>query len=229
VSRLDPSGPDQSDAVHQATDLTVRPGCWPVPHIAVPFRSDMAAVVDGAAAGCPAWPLPQCPHAPAAVAGSAVPGRAGSRCPAGHVRCPRLRTAGIRRLRRPGPLDQRRRAQRARRCRGAGTAAAGPPHSCRRRPRPPWTPRPAGGVRVVAGWTLRQCPLSAAVSGTGRGSGRLPGVRTVGCPPRTPPHACGVGGYRNRSPGRRPLDGCRHRRDARASWRPSRSPSWART
>jgi hypothetical protein len=41
--------------------------------------------------------------------------------------------------------------------------------------------------------------------------------------------ACGVRGYRNRSPGQRPPAGCRHRRSARAIWRCSRSPSWART
>jgi len=41
--------------------------------------------------------------------------------------------------------------------------------------------------------------------------------------------ACGVRRYRNRSPGRRPLDGCRHCRYARASCRWRRSPSWART
>jgi hypothetical protein len=69
LSRPDPSGTDQIDAEHQATDLAVRQGCWPVPHLAVPFRSDTAAVADGAAAGCPAWPLPRCPHAPAAVVG----------------------------------------------------------------------------------------------------------------------------------------------------------------
>jgi hypothetical protein len=57
------------DVEHQPTDLVVRRGCWPVPHNAVPFRSDMATVADWSAAGCPAWPLPQRPNAPAVVAG----------------------------------------------------------------------------------------------------------------------------------------------------------------
>jgi hypothetical protein len=33
--------------------------------------------VDGAAAGCPAWPLPRCPHTPAAVAGVRSAGACG--------------------------------------------------------------------------------------------------------------------------------------------------------
>jgi hypothetical protein len=41
--------------------------------------------------------------------------------------------------------------------------------------------------------------------------------------------ACGVRRYRNRSPGWRPLDGCRHCRYARASCRWRRSQSRART
>jgi hypothetical protein len=49
------------------------------------------------------------------------------------------------------------------------------------------------------------------------------------CPPGTLPQSAGVRCYRNRSPARRPLEGCRYRRDAWASWRPSRSPSWRRT
>src|SRR4029453_11642280 len=31
------------DVEHQPTDLAVSRTCWPVPHIGVPFRSDMAA------------------------------------------------------------------------------------------------------------------------------------------------------------------------------------------
>ena len=52
-------------------------------------------------------------------------------------------------------------------------------------------------------------------------------VWTARCPMRTLPRL-GVH-YRNRSPGRRPLVGCSHRRYARASWRWRRSRSWART
>jgi hypothetical protein len=58
------------------------------------------------------------------------------------------------------------------------------------------------------------------------------GLSGRGCPPRTLAAASGrcgspgvSAGYRKRSPARRPLDGCRHRRYARTSWRCSRSPS----
>jgi hypothetical protein len=71
--------------------------------------------------------------------------------------------------------------------------------------------------------TLWQCPRCVRTAAAWRW---CPDGR---CPPRTPPQPAGVRGYRNRSSGRRPLDGCRHRRDARASWRCSRSPSWPRT
>jgi hypothetical protein len=40
-----------------------------------------AVLVDGSAASCPAGLLPQCPHDPAAVAGSASPGGPNDRCP----------------------------------------------------------------------------------------------------------------------------------------------------
>jgi hypothetical protein len=91
-------------------------------------------VVDGPAAGCPAWPLPQCPHALRRSRVSAVPGRAGSRCSAGRVRCPGIRTAVLRWLRRPGQLTSAdEQIRHAWSCRGAATAAAGPPLSCRSR------------------------------------------------------------------------------------------------
>jgi len=62
VSRPDPSGADQIDVEHQATDLAVSRASWQVPHIGVPFRSDMAAgwwtillpaVQRGRCRGCP--------------------------------------------------------------------------------------------------------------------------------------------------------------------------------
>ena len=208
LSSPDRSGADQIDAEHQATDLAVMRGCWPVPHIAVPFRSDMAAMVDGSAAGCPAWTLPQCPHAPAEVVdvrragacGLPVSGRPRPVSARPDSRSPPAAS--------PGPLDQRRRASATcARCRRAGTAAAGPPQSCPSRPGSR-TPRP------VSGWLRNRTPrtrwLSAAASGT------AVGVRTVGwCPDgwvsaADTSAACGVRGYRNRSSGRRPLDGCRH-------------------
>jgi hypothetical protein len=60
---------------------------------------------------------------------------------------------------------------------------------------------------------------------------RPPGdaVRTAGVRRGHRRRLRGGRGYRKRSPARRPLDGCRHRREAWASWRPSRSPSWPRT
>jgi hypothetical protein len=43
VSSPDPSGADQIDVEHQATDLAVSRAWWPVPYIGVPFRSDTVA------------------------------------------------------------------------------------------------------------------------------------------------------------------------------------------
>jgi hypothetical protein len=144
-----------------------------------PFRSDMAAVVHGSAAGCPVRLLPQCPHALPRSPVSAVPRRAcsrasgrprpvstrpDSRCPAGCVR-----TAGIRRPRGPGLLTSAdEQAQPARRCRRAGTAAAGPPPSCRSRPGRR-TPLP------VSGWLRNRTPPDAvAVRCRFRNRGRCP-------------------------------------------------------
>jgi hypothetical protein len=86
---------------------------------------------------------------------------------------------------------------------------------------------PDQGVRRTAG--CRRPVDTAAVSAVRPARRRL-AMRPDGwCPPRTPSPPAGVRCYRNRSPARRPLVGCRHRRYARASWRPSRSPSWPRT
>ncbi len=129
--------------------------------------------------------------------------------------------------------------QAARRYRGAGVAVAGPRRSCRSRPTAGHCGRWRGGCGTERRGRLG-CPLlrpeprslsAGSVSGRLVSKGRCPdGWCPDGrCPPRTLPQPAGVRGYRNRSPARRPLDGCRHRRYARASWRPSRSPSWART
>jgi hypothetical protein len=104
LSRPDPSRADQSDAEHQATDLAVWPWrCWPMPHLAVPFRPDMQAAVTGSAAGCPARrcrsvrvPMPQSRV-------STVPATCGLRVSAGRVRCRTIGPAHVCRLRRPGP------------------------------------------------------------------------------------------------------------------------------
>jgi hypothetical protein len=155
-------------------------------------------VVDSSGAGCPAWPLPQCPHSLRQSRVSAVLRCAGCRCPAGRLRCPRGRTAGIHRQRRPGPGDQRGRASAtcaalpSRRNGGRGSAP-----SCRSRPgdRTPrvgiWVaaePDTADALAVRCCFRNRgRCPDGWPVSG------RLAGVRTVGrcpdgwCPPRTLP------------------------------------------
>jgi hypothetical protein len=111
VSRPDRSGADQIDAEHQATDLAVRRACWPVPQPCSPVPVGhgcgggrcccrLSSVAAAAVSACPCRGrgCPQCR------------GRAGSWCPAGRVRCSRVRTAGTSRPRRPGPLDQRKRA-----------------------------------------------------------------------------------------------------------------------
>jgi hypothetical protein len=78
-------------------------------------------------------------------------------------------------------------------------------------------------VRLRPSGRLRQYPVSGD-------TGELrPGVRTRGCPPRKLPQSAGVRCYRKRSPGRRPLVGCSHRRQARRSCRASRSRSCSRT
>jgi hypothetical protein len=130
--------------------------------------------------------LPQCPHAP--CRGRGYPQCQGVRAPGLRqaasgvrpvsARCPRVWTAGICRARRPGPLDQRRRASATcARCRRAGTAAAGLPPSCRSRPGSR-TPRPVDTHRL-RNRTPRTLWLSAAASGTAVGV-RTVGVRRVG-------------------------------------------------
>jgi hypothetical protein len=59
------------------------------------------------AAGCPAWPLPQCPHARPRSRVSAAPRACGLPVSGSHLRRPCVRKAEIRRRRRPGPRDQR--------------------------------------------------------------------------------------------------------------------------
>jgi hypothetical protein len=79
---------------------------------------------------------------------------------------------------------------------------------------PPWCPpRPTG--------RLRRCPVS-----TGRADVAV--TRPCAVRRRTLPQPVSVRGYRKRSPGRRPLVGCSHRRHARPSCRASRSRSCSR-
>jgi hypothetical protein len=156
---------------------------------------------------------------PAAVAGVHIAGRSraiGVRKPR---RCPHVRTVGVRRPRRPVLVDQRRRAGpvRAAAHPGLGWRLRGPrsPAAASRRS-PPRTSRPVG-VRVAAEPDTRPRPLSASASGT------APGVRTAA----GDRGHCGQG-YRNSSPGRRPLVGRRHCRDVWPTWRASRSRNPAR-
>jgi hypothetical protein len=70
---------------------------------------------------------------------------------------------------------------------------------------------------------LPQPADTAAASAVLRNCGRWRCRPDGRCPPRTPQQPAGVRRYRNRSSGRRPLDGCRHCRYAWVSWRCSRS------
>jgi len=158
-------------------------------------------VVDGPAAGCPAWPLPQCPRALRRSRVSAVPGASW------------LPVSG-----RPPPVSARpdSRYQPA-----ASTWPVWPAQTGKRNVRGAavvpqrrlWirrsrlgsrTPRPLS--RELSNRTRRTLWLSAAASGT------AVGVRTVGVHRGHLPQPAGVNRYRKRSSCPRPLDGCRHRR-----------------
>ena len=141
---------------------------------------------------------------------SAVPGRAGSRCPAGRIRCPAIRTAVRRWLRRPGQLTT---ADEQSNMRGPAVA---PQRRLRLRRRPAAAGhrgRCLGGRETahrgrLGGPLLLPEPRSVSIRLV---SGRLLSAAD-------PAGACRVSTcYRNRSPAWRPLDGCRHRRYASAS------------
>jgi hypothetical protein len=187
---------------------------WPVPHIAVPFRSDMAAVVHGAAAGHPAWPLPQCTHARRQSWVSAGPRACGLPL-SGRPRPVSARpTAATSRLRRPGPLDQCRRA--------SATWAAlpwcrnGSSGSAAVLPQPAAQPGTAAGVQGVAdpdkadavavrcfvrnggrcpdGWSVSGRLMSAAYTSAACGCPRLQeAVARPAAAGRVPPLPVGVG------------------------------------
>jgi hypothetical protein len=206
LSRPDPSGADQVDAEHQPTDLAVstsgsRSGRTWLP---VGGRSccRLSSVAAAAVSPCPA-----------AVAGVRRAGRAGSRCSAGRVRCPRSWTAVLRWLRRPGPLTSAdEQLQPARSCRRAATAAAGPPPSCPAGHRGRYLGGCGTGHRGRLGGPLL-LPEPRSVSSSSVAGRLVSGWCPDGWwPPPTPPEPAGGHRYRNRSPARRPLDGCRHRR-----------------
>jgi hypothetical protein len=172
-------------AVHQAAAAV---SACPCRSVRVPCRSVRV-------------PLPQCPRAPAAVAGVRS---------AGH-----LRAASVRK---PHPLS----TPPDRRCPLAGADLARNPSRCPRTRTPRQCPRwvwacgrvlagrplstadtaAAGGVRLTAELD------TAAASAVGCCFRNAAGVRTASV------HRghCGQPGYRKRSPTRRPLEGCRHRR-----------------
>jgi hypothetical protein len=76
-------------------------------------------------------------------------------------------------------------------------------------------------VRVRPTGRLRRCPVSTVPAG-------LAVTRPCAVRRRTLPQPVSVRRYRKRSPGRRPLVGCSHRRQARRSCRASRSRSCSR-
>jgi hypothetical protein len=274
MSRPDPSGADHIDTEHQATELAVWPWrCWPMPHLAVPFPAGHASGSGRFHCRLSNRPLPQCPRAPAAVAGC-PPCRppAGCGCPQATSAVAHVRTADVRR-RPTWPTPQRRPQNRTPRqspldVRACDQVLAGRPPSAADTAAAPLSR--AGDMAVASGRPSLHAPPATAVDPGRRtrclrrqhnlDAGDCPdqGVRrTAGCrsppdlvavcprwfrncgrlamvsgrrgPPPTPPPPAGGCCYRKRSPGRWPLVGCRHRRDARASWRPRRSPSWPRT
>ena len=186
-----------------------QPDVLAVPHIGV--RSGQTPLRGGERSCCrlSSVPLPQCPPCPAAVAGVRSAGRAGSRCSAGRVRCPRIRTA-VPVAASTWQLDQGRRANPtcailpSRRNGGCGSAAVLP------------QPDTAAGVWVAAKPDTAE---ALAVRCCSRNRRRCPEGRCLDgwCPPPPLPKPVGVHRYRKRSPARRPLDGCRHRRYAWAS------------
>ena len=123
---------------------------------------------------------------------------------------PPIRTAVLPWLRRPGKLTSAdEQTQHAavlpwRRNGGCGSAAVLP------------QPDTAAGVGVAAEPDTAD---ALAVRCCSQNRGRCPQGRCPDgwCPPQTLPEPVGVHRYRNRSPARRPLDGCRHRRYAWAS------------
>jgi hypothetical protein len=158
------------------------------------------------------------------------PGRADARCPAGRLWCPRVRTAGIRRLRvdlaQVTSADEQ--AQRARPCRRAATAAAGPPQFLPEPAGQPDTaadghpqaaepdtahavaarlllPEPRTGVRTVGVRTVsvRRGHGSSLRVSAATGTGRLPGDRWTGAATAGRRERAGAGGGRRAGRARR--------------------------
>jgi hypothetical protein len=163
----------------------------------------------------------------AAAAASSDPGR---RCGV-HI-AGRLRAIGVRT---PCPLS----ARPDRRCPPAVTSAEEQARHARPLPsrwdddrRVRRSPATAGRSPPRTLRVAERCPIGSEYCGSVRCPLLLPEPRRVSgwwVSAADTAAACGVRRYRNRSPGWRPLDGCRHCRYARASCRWRRSPSWART
>jgi hypothetical protein len=82
LSRSDPSGSDQIDAEHQATDLAVRPWRrWPLPHLAVPFLVGHRGGGGRLSAGGPAWRCGRSARGCRPRRCPQRPGACGCRCP----------------------------------------------------------------------------------------------------------------------------------------------------
>jgi hypothetical protein len=181
--------------------------------------------------------LPQCPHVhcrsrrcPRVLSTCGQPVSAEPRALSARIIVSAVRTVVSARRRRPGPVDQRRPAGYMTWAAAfvlLGQVAAGRPHSYGSRPQPPRSRaagvRPAAELDAVAMTAVRcyfrsrgRCPDGWPVSG------RLVSAADTAA-------ACGVRRYRNRSPGRRPLDGCasagtRGRPGAGAGRRAGRAP-----
>jgi hypothetical protein len=231
------SGPRQSRC-RRFKGRTLRSRSW----------SDIGVAVDGCAAGCPGWRCRRgCTTLPPSRV-SAAPGAGGCRCPpaASTVQASGPGAEPQQMSAEPDTADTAAAPEQGRDTVVAGrlsihahppAAAVGTGRRLRTLPGCPLcvrtaaTIQPSGRHRQVAAervsgrlrnWTLQASAVHRCV----RNHSRCPDGQ---CPPATPPSSVGVRGYRKRSPGRRPLVGRSHRRYARASWRRSRSPSWART
>jgi hypothetical protein len=132
------------------------------------------------------------------------------------VRCPRRSDAAVR----PFCADLARLTSVAEQVALLPACRPGLPRQVRGRPQCPPQPAAMSGSGRPDGCGSVRCP--AALRNRGRVSGQH-------CPPRTLPQAASVRSYRKRSPGRRPLVGCSHRRYAQPTWRASRWRSCSRT
>jgi hypothetical protein len=201
--------------------------CWPMPQLAVPFPAGQASGSGRFRCRLSSRQLPQCPRAPAATAalrrghGRGSPEQGGMAVAGGRpsMHAPQWTPtaaygvyAGSRTSTRaavPTTVSAARRAAAP-----ADTVAVS---TVRPELRPP-----GDAVRTAAvhrGHRSRgRCPAGAGTGHRGSvrcwaaASGTAAGVRMASVHRGPCPRPAGVRGYRKRSPARRPLEGCRHRR-----------------